>query len=57
MYIVTGGLNAGDKIVIEGVQNLQNGQKIVPITPEQRQAKYDKALQDQHDGNIATAFN
>lgn len=56
-YIVTGGLKADDKIVIEGVQSLQNGQKIVPITPEQKEAKYQKALQDQREGNLATAFN
>ncbi len=55
-YIVTGGLKVGDQIVVEGVQKLSDGQQIVPITPEQRKAKYDKALQDQHDGNIQTAF-
>ncbi len=55
-YIVTSGLKAGDQIVVEGVQKLSDGQQIVPITPEQRKAKYDKALQDQHDGNIQTAF-
>lgn len=55
-YIVTGGLKDGDQIVVEGVQTLSDGQQIVPITSEQRKAKYDKALQDQHDGNIQTAF-
>jgi len=55
-YIVTSGLNAGDKIVVEGVQNLQDGQKIVPITVAQKEAKYQQALKDQHDGNFATAF-
>ncbi|MEJ8761822.1 efflux RND transporter periplasmic adaptor subunit [Phocaeicola sp. HCN-40430] len=55
-YIVTGGLNAGDKIVVEGVQNLQDGQKIVPITVAQKEAKYQQALKDQRDGNFATAF-
>ena len=56
-YIVTGGLKAGDKIVVEGVQTLQDGQKITPITVAQKEAKYQKALQDQRDGNIQTAFN
>lgn len=56
-YIVTNGLKPEDKIVIEGVQSLQNGQKIIPITPEQKEAKYQKALQDQREGNLATAFN
>jgi len=55
-YLVTSGLKAGDKIVVEGVQTLKDGQTIKPITPAQRQAKYDKALKDQHDGNIQTAF-
>lgn len=56
-YIVTKGLNPNDKIVIEGVQTLHNGQKITPITPEQKEAKYQKALKDQREGNIATAFS
>ncbi len=55
-YLVTGGLKDGDKIVVEGVQVLKDGQKITPITPEQKKAKYDQALKDQRDGNIATAF-
>lgn len=56
-YLVTSGLNAGDKIVIEGVQNLKDGQKIQPITPAQKEANYQQHLKDQHDGNLATAFN
>lgn len=56
-YLVTSGLNAGDKIVIEGVQALKDGMKIQPITPAQKEANYQQALKDQHDGNIATAFN
>lgn len=55
-YLVTDGLKEGDKIVVEGVQVLKDGQKITPITPEQKKAKYDQALKDQRDGNIATAF-
>ena len=55
-YIVTGGLNPGDKIVVEGVQQLRNGQKITPITLEQRAAKFQKHLKDQKEGNIETAF-
>ena len=56
-YIVVGGLKAGDKIVVEGVQTLTDGQKITPITQADKEAKFQKALQDQHDGNFATAFN
>lgn len=56
-YLVTSGLKSGDKIVIEGVQNLKDGQKIHPITPAQKEANYQQAMKDQHDGNLATAFN
>ena len=56
-YLVTGGLKSGDKIVIEGVQKLKDGQAIQPITPEQQAAKYQQAMKDQHDGNLKTAFN
>lgn len=56
-YIVTNGLNAGDRIVVEGVQTLTDGQKIVPITTAEKEAKYQKHLQDQRDGNIQSAFN
>lgn len=56
-YLVTGGLKSGDKIVVEGVQNLKDGQTIQPITKEQQQAKYQQALKDQNEGNLATAFN
>ncbi len=55
-YIVTEGLNDGDKIVVEGVQQLRNGQKITPISMEQRAAKFQQHLKDQKEGNIATAF-
>lgn len=55
-YIVTGGLKEGDQIVVEGVQTLQDGQKITPITMAQKEAKFQKALQDQRDGNIQSAF-
>lgn len=56
-YYVTEGLKAGDKIVIEGVQNLKDGQHITPITPAEKEAEYQKALKDQREGNIQTAFN
>lgn len=56
-YIVTGGLNPNDKIVVEGVQLLHDGQKIIPITLEQKEAKYQQALKDQREGNLQTAFN
>lgn len=56
-YLVTSGLNPGDKIVIEGVQSLKDGRTIQPITPAQKEANYQQHLKDQRDGNLATAFN
>ena len=56
-YLVTSGLKAGDKIVTEGVQTLKDGMKIQPITPAQKEANFRQAMKDQHDGNLATAFN
>ena len=55
-YYVMEGLKQGDKVVIEGVQALKDGQAITPITPADKEAEYQKALQDQRDGNIQSAF-
>ena len=43
-YLVTNGLKSGDKIVVEGVQILKDGQEIQPIPREQHKAKYAQAL-------------
>ena len=56
-FIVTSGLKTNEKIVIEGVQQLTDGRKVVPITKAQQVAKYQQALKDQREGNLATAFN
>lgn len=56
-YLVTSGLNSGDKIVIEGVHALKDGQTVQPITPTQKEANYQQHLKDQREGNLATAFN
>lgn len=56
-YLVTSGLNSGDKIVIEGVHALKDGQTVQPITPAQKEANYQQHLKDQREGNLATAFN
>ena len=56
-FIVTSGLKTNEKIVIEGVQQLTDGRKIVPITKAQQVAKYQQALKDQREGNLATALN
>lgn len=48
-YVVASGLRAGERIVVDGVNQLKNGQKINPITPAQlkaNQAKEQKAIKD-----------
>lgn len=55
-FYVTEGLKKGDKIAIEGVQSLKDGQAVTPITPADKEAEYQKALKDQKEGNIQTAF-
>lgn len=48
-YVVASGLRAGERIVIDGVNQLKNGQKINPITPAQlkaNQVKEQKAMKD-----------
>ena len=54
---MTEGLKAGDKIVVEGVQALKDGQQITPITRAESEAKFQQAMKDQREGNLATAFN
>ena len=43
-FYVTEGLKKGDKIAIEGVQSLKDGQAVTPITPADKEAEYQKAL-------------
>ena len=57
IYLVTGGLKAGDKIVVEGVQSLHDGQEIKPITKSEQAEKFQQAMKDQSEGNLKTAFN
>ncbi len=48
-YVVASGLRSGERIVVDGVNQLKNGQKINPITPAQlkaNQAKEQKAMKD-----------
>lgn len=46
-YIVTSGLKSGDKIALENVSTLKDGQKITPITEQQSKAKYQTALKQE----------
>ena len=51
-YYVTSGLKAGDRIVIEGVQNLKDDMEIKPITPQQAAEKRAQAAKDVKDGKL-----
>lgn len=51
-YVVTSGLKAGERIVVDGVNQLKNGQKINPITPAQAEAAQKKAQQALKDGKL-----
>jgi membrane fusion protein (multidrug efflux system) len=42
-YVVTSGLNVGDKYVTNGLTKLSDGMEIVPITQEQYKKKIDES--------------
>ena len=51
-YIVVKGLKAGERIVVEGVNQLKTGNVIKPITPAQAEANRKKAEQALKDGKM-----
>lgn len=51
-YLVTSGVKAGDRIVIEGVSKLKNDMEITPISPEKVAEKQAKARQHMKDGKL-----
>ena len=51
-YVVASGLRSGERIVVDGVSQLKNGQKINPITPAQLQANQKKEQQAMKDGKM-----
>lgn len=51
-FVVSSGLRAGEKIVVDGVNQLKNGQKINPITPAQAKAAEEKAKKALKDGKL-----
>lgn len=53
-YVVTSGLKAGDRIVVEGINKLKNEMEINPITPAESKAKQAKAQQHMKDGKLPT---
>ena len=55
-YIVTEGLKAGDKYVINGITKLNDGMEIVPITPERYQQKISEQAKAMSAGEIVGAL-
>ena len=51
-YVVTNGLKAGERIVVDGVSKLKNDMQITPITPQQAAAAEQKAKQALKDGKM-----
>lgn len=51
-YIVVGGLKAGERIVVEGVNQLKAGSVIKPITPAQAEANRKREEQALKDGKM-----
>lgn len=55
-YIVTGGLNVGDKYVTNGITKLSDQMEIVPITPQRYQEKIDEQAKAMSAGDIVDAM-
>ena len=55
-YIVTGGLNVGDKYVTNGITKLSDQMEIVPITPKRYQEKIDEQAKAMSAGDIVDAM-
>lgn len=55
-YIVTSGLNVGDRIVSKGITTLTDGMKITPITESEYQKKIDDAAKLGAEQNSAKGF-
>ena len=55
-YIVTGGLNVGDKYVTNGITKLSDQMEIVPIMPQRYQEKIDEQARSMTAGDIVGAM-
>ena len=55
-YIVTSGLNVGDKYVTNGITKLSDQMEIVPITPERYQQKIQEQARPMTAGDIVDAM-
>ncbi|MBP3252245.1 MAG: efflux RND transporter periplasmic adaptor subunit [Prevotella sp.] len=55
-YVVTEGLQVGDKYVTNGITKLQDQMEIVPITPERYQQKIQEQAKEMSAGDIVEAM-
>ena len=55
-YVVTEGLQVGDKYVTNGITKLQDQMEIVPITPERYQQKIQEQAKEISAGDIVEAM-
>ena len=55
-YIVTGGLNVGEKYVTNGITKLSDQMEIVPITPQRYQEKIQEQAKAMSAGDIVNAM-
>ena len=55
-FVVTGGLNVGDKYVTNGITKLSDQMEIVPITPERYQQKIQEQAKAMTAGDIVDAM-
>ncbi|MBR5655666.1 MAG: efflux RND transporter periplasmic adaptor subunit [Prevotella sp.] len=55
-YVVTEGLNIGDRYITNGITKLKDGQTIVPITPERYQQKISEQAKSMTASDIVNAM-
>lgn len=54
-FVVTDGLSVGERIMVEGISKVKDGQKIIPITRAQSAAKLDKAKKHMEEKKMPNA--
>jgi membrane fusion protein (multidrug efflux system) len=55
-YVITEGLNVGDRYVTNGITKLTDGQEIKPITPERYQQKISEQAKEMTSGEIVKSM-
>ena len=56
-FVVTEGLQVGDRYITNGITKLSDGMEIVPITPERYQQKIDEQAKAMSAGDVLGAMN